>query len=251
MNKLTLILALFLLMATYARAQETKPTGSEVIVYLKDGSAISGTLIEWDYGNAIEIVSNGVSISFPYDEVSKVIENSKKFKKRPPPNHKNVGTYYKAQTQLMTGNNGPRAHYRVGWGINATAGYQWNQFLMTGGGVGYREFIWDSAEDMIPIFVEVGGYASNTAVRPVYNLQMGYSFINSNEDFGLVEAKGGLFVYPSFGLEFGRNKLKTTFDIGYNIQKAELTYGNNFDDRVRSVQEITYRRLSFRIGIKF
>lgn len=251
MKQITTILTLFIVLTVGAFGQKTQTAGAEVIVYLKDGSAITGNLIEWIYGDKVTIVSEGVELTFPANEVERLIDQSKKIKKRTAIVHKNEGIYYKAQAQLMTGNDGSRAHHRVGWGITASAGYQWNQYLMTGFGLGYREFIWDSAEVMLPVYAELGGYFANTTVRPFYNVQMGYSFAFEDEDFGLVEAKGGLFIYPSVGISVGRQRVKTTFDLGYNFQDAQFTYGNNFDDRIRSTQDVTYRRLSFRIGINF
>ncbi len=251
MKKLLVFICLSLFGLQAAFSQKVKNVATDVIVYLNDGSAISGKLKSWDYGESVQIVSKGLELTFPASEVEKVVEQSKYFEKRPPIVHVNEGFYYSAKAQFMVGNEGNRAHHRVGWGATVSAGYQWNQYLMTGIGTGYREFVWDTSEEMVPVFAEFGGFFANTNVRPFYNLQLGYSFALKNEEVGLTRAKGGLLIYPSLGISMGRKRLKTTVDIGYNFQKAEFTYGNNFDDRIRSEQRITFRRLSLRVGVSF
>ena len=251
MKKLLIFTSLCLFSLQSIYSQKVKNIGTEVIVYLKDGSAISGKQQSWDYGKSIQIVSKGMELTFPASDIQRVVEQSKQVKNRTPIVHVNEGFYYTAKAQFMAGNEGNRAHHRVGWGGTASAGYQWNQYIMTGIGTGYREFIWDTSEEMIPVFMEVGGFFANTNVRPFYNLQLGYSFALKNEELGLTNATGGLLVYPAIGISMGRNRLKTTVDLGYNFQKAEFTYGNNFDDRIRSEQQITFRRLSLRVGVSF
>ena len=251
-KKIITVVALLLLITSIGQAQKNHRKGKEVTVHLKDGSVISGRLNAWEYGKMVVIVSEGALLRFPSEEVMKVVEISEPVKsKKPAIIHQTEGWYYNVKAEVMAGNEGGRAHHRVGWGVTGSAGYLWNAFFMTGIGTGYREFIWDSGEEVIPIFVEMAGFLGNQAVRPYYNVQMGYSFAYPNEGAGLLDARGGLSIYPSFGISFGRGKLRKTLDLGYDIQKATYEYRTFGGDQERSVQNLTFKRLSLRLGVSF
>ena len=250
MKKIVTILALLLLIASYGNAQKHQKKGKEVTVHLKDGSVISGQLSAWEYNKMIIIFSEGAMLRFPSEDVLKVVEIAEPVKrKKPQITHKKEGWYYNIKAEVMAGNEGGRAHHRVGWGLTGSAGYQWNPFFMTGIGTGYREFIWDSGEEVVPVFAEVAGFLGNRAVRPYYNVQMGYSFAYSNEGAGILNAKGGLSLYPSVGISFGRGDMRKTIDLGYNLQKATYVYRTFGGDQERSEQNLTFKRLSLRIGV--
>jgi len=246
---ITVILSMVLSHGGWSQAK-TK-SEKHVIVYLKDGSAISGNLMAWTYGQEVIIDANGITMKFPDAEIKKVVEQSESINIKAPVTHRNNGIYYTGKATLMAGNDGPRANDKIGYGITASVGYQWNKNIGAGIGIGYREFVAEASEEMYPIFAEFRGFINDNAVRPFYNVELGYAFAFKDEEIGLVEAKGGLFVYPSIGISLGRKTYRTTIDVGYNFQQAEFTYGSNFDDRVRSFQEITFRRLSLRLGVHF
>ncbi len=247
-----IIVAFLLLAVLSASAQENESIDKKMVkVHLKDGSIISGALQSWTYQEEVNIITQGVTLKFPNDKVRRVVEVDNFSKVKEPIIHQDKGIYYTAKAQILSGNEGNRAHNRIGYGLTASAGYQWNQYLGAGIGTGYRQLIWDTGEKMIPIFAEVKGFLSNKAVRPFYNMEIGYSFGLTDEELSLIKSKGGLLLYPSFGISFGRQKMKYSFDIGYLFQDAELTYGSNFDDRVRTVQDIKYQRLTLRFGMSF
>ena len=251
MHRILISIIVIIISLQCGLGQVSVPSDKNVVVYLKDGSAISGQLVEWTYGEEIIIESQGITLIFPDAEIKKVVEQSKSVKIRPPVIHKNKGLYYTAKMIFMVGNDGSRAHHKVGYGVSASTGYQWNQYIGAGIGLGYRQFVWDSAEDVIPVFAEVRGFFGNNVIRPHYNVEIGYAFAKGDSDLNLAEAKGGMTFYPSFGISVGRKEFKTTVDLGYNFQKADFTYSSDFDDRVRSEQRLTFRRLSVRLGFDF
>ena len=233
-----------------AQSQENK-SEKVVVVFFNNGSKISGNLKSWDVGKEIVIDAEGIEMRIPQDRIKKVVEKGNKSKFKESIDYEDKGIFYRGRLQFITGNAGGRAHHRVGYGVTASAGYQFNQYLSTGIGTGYRQLIWDSGEKSIPLFLELSGYMNKNRVRPFYNLDIGYAFTWADEDLGIVESNGGAFVYPSVGLMFGREDFRYSFDVGYLFQDAFYSYGNNFDDRVRSEQTIRYQRLSIRFGVQF
>ena len=252
MKKIIVVLILLSSALASIYAQDNNPKIEKIVkVHLKDGSIISGALQSWTYEKEIVIVTEGVTLRFPDGKVKRVVEVEKHSKVRVPIEHRNSGLYYSAKAQILAGNEGNRAHHKVGYGITASVGYQWNQFLALGIGTGYRQIIWDSGEKMIPVFAEVRGYVSNNAIRPFYNIDIGYSFGLTDDELGLIKSEGGLLLYPSFGISFGRQNLKYSFDLGYMFQDNKVTYGNDFDDRIRTIQGLKYQRLTLRFGVTF
>ncbi|MEE9373801.1 MAG: hypothetical protein V3V00_12180 [Saprospiraceae bacterium] len=250
--KKIILSVIIVLIGVGTSAQTTKVIDAKkVIVYLKNGSIMSGTLVSWKYGEEVIINTQGTTITFPDDKVRKVMEQNNAVKIKMPILHIDKGLYYTAKAQLLTGNGGNRAHNRVGYGITASVGYQWSQYLAVGVGAGYRQFIWDTGEEMIPIFAEVKGFVNSNNIRPFYSLELGYAFNWTDEDLQIIETKGGLSIYPAIGLSFGRTSMKYTIDLGYLFQNAEITYSNSLDDRIRTTQDITYKRLTFRFGVNF
>jgi len=226
-------------------------TGKRVIVHFNNGSKISGILTSWEVGKEVTIDADGLEIVIPEERVKKVVEVNAGAKQPVPTEFQGGGLYYKANLQFITGNDGNRAHHRVGYGITASAGYQFSQYIGVGLGAGYREMIWDSGEVMVPVYAELHGYIVNKRIRPYYNVQAGYAFTWTSDNFNIIDAQGGVSLYPSLGLEFGQSDMKYTLDLGYLFQNAEYTYGSPFGDGSTRAQSLRYQRLSVRLGVQF
>ena len=118
-----------------------------------------------------------------------------------------------------------------------------------GAGIGYDRYIFNSGEDMIPVFAEFTGYFQPKHASLFYNLQTGYSFASTDDVYLLSEAKGGLMVYPSLGIRFGTGNVKYTLDVGYKFQDAEFTYDEQWSIDQHRVQDVKFKRLTLRFGI--
>lgn len=247
-----IILILSLLLSPFlGLIAQDNTTEDMMVVYLKDGSQLEGYIQKWDYETTLYLKTKSGSIyEFPADKVDKVVQktlinlqsvNTYSFNE--------TGRYFHWRGQGLIGNDGQRAKETPGYGFSFLAGYRLNRFIGAGIGVGYDKFIDDSGEELIPIFAEFTGYALPQNTSFSYSLGVGYSLARTNADYGIIDAKGGLLIYPAVGVRFGSGTLKYTMDIGYKFQKANFTYLNPWDGQTRSEQRLTYKRLTLRFGI--
>ena len=267
MNKLFKLLSIALVLFTLneVNAQELSTAEEnrkeqqkdEVVVYLKSGTMFSGAVKEWKIGETITIVTDsGNEYTFSGETVDKVIqlklyEKSMNMKFDTPYNFKESGLYYSFKGHFINGNFGDRQNENHGLGISVLVGKRFNRLLGVGVGAGYDAYILDSGERVLPIFAEVSGYISPKHTTLAYGLAAGYSLAFNNEDYNIIDAKGGLMVHPNIGIRFGKKKLKYTLDLGYRFQKAEFTYRDAWNARSRYEQRLLYKRVTLRFGVLF
>lgn len=221
-----------------------------VIVHLVSGTVIEGEINEWEIGEYLNIKTSWAeSIVVPQNAIEKVVQRSTlDTQVNHPYRFKEKGIYYTIKANIITGNAGNRARNRYGIGMSASAGKRYSRWLSVGAGLGFDNFIWDSGENLIPMFLETTSFfaANNTCLFT--NIQAGYSLAFTDEDRLISEAKGGLMVYPSIGLRFGKYDTKYTLDLGYKFQKAQFTYRDTWNSD-RHEQRLLYKRLTLRFGI--
>lgn len=224
-----------------------------VILKLKDGSQLEGDIVEWVNEQYIVIKTSwSPNMKFEMTQVESVIQKSTLNyggKIALPYNFKEKGIYYTAKATFIVGNDGDRAHARNGFGLSLSGGYRFNRLLGVGLGTGFDQFIWDSGEELIPIFAEVNGFLSSKHTTPFYNLQAGYSIALQDERYLQVDSDGGWMLYPSIGIRFGQQNVKYTIDMGYKFQKARYSYQDVWTSTTISDQTLTYKRLSLRFGV--
>jgi hypothetical protein len=251
-NLMTILaLGLCLILSPSLQAQDEGPISkSEAIVYLKGGTKVRGEIKEWKYDEYILLIMPwGGELGFTNDQIKNVVQIGALEKQSAIYNFKEKGMYITAKAQLISGNEGPRAKGVFGVGFSASIGHRFNRFLGIGGGIGYDKFIWESGENLIPVFAEINGFLTPTNTSLFYNLQVGYSFAQANDAYLLTEAKGGLLIYPSVGIRFGKEDTKMTLDLGYKFQNATFTYEDIWTRTTNSEQDVLFKRLSLRIGI--
>lgn len=250
MIKYIILITLFLAPLTAAWTQ-IETSEDLMVVYLKDGSQIEGYVTKWDYQTSLFMKTTGGSIfEFPADKIDKVVQRSLvNINSGPSYTFNESGQYYSWRVQGIIGNDGARQKETPGYGFSFLAGYRLNRFLGAGIGIGYDKFVNDTAEEVIPVFAEISGFGipKNTSVS--YSLGIGYSFARDNVEAGIVDAKGGLLIYPAVGLRFGEGKLKYTIDLGYKFQKTQFTFRNVWEGSTLHEQRLTYKRLTLRFGI--
>lgn len=253
MDKLIKILALglCLVMGPSLQAQEEgSHSNTEAVVYLKGGTKVKGEIKEWIFGEYILLnMPWGAELKLEAKQIKRVIQVDALDHDKASYNFNENGIYYTAKAQVITGNEGPRAKGVFGFGFSGSVGYRFNRLLGVGAGIGYDKFIWESGENIIPVFAEVNGFLSPSNSSLFYNLQIGYGFAQINDAYFLTEAKGGLMVYPSLGLRFGKENTKMTIDIGYKFQNATFTYEDQWTRTTSSEQDVLFKRLSLRFGI--
>lgn len=251
MRKYIILFSLFLFPVCALLSQEST-TEDLMVVYLKDGSKLEGYIQKWDFETKLYLKTQSGSIyEFPADKIDKVVQRSLIEIESAQSSYtfQETGKYFHWRGQGLIGNEGQRANDTPGYGFSFLAGYRLNRFMGAGIGIGYDKFIDDSGEELIPIFAEFSGYAIPQNTSFSYSLGLGYSLARTNNDFGIIDSKGGVLVYPAVGVRFGKGTLKYTMDIGYKFQKASFTYLNQWDGRTRSEQRLLYKRLTLRFGI--
>ena len=134
------------------------------------------------------------------------------------------------------------------WGaslFHLNVGYQFNQYLSVGGGVGMD--IYD--KEYFPVYADFRGYILNKKVSPYYAFQAGYGL--STDIFNLnssnISHSGGMMIHPSIGLRFASfRSTKFIMEAGYKFQWDQRT-----NERRGWVDKIIYKRLSLKIGVLF
>ncbi len=250
-RKLAIAILVLIVTSVTINAQENKLEEQRtVIVQLNNGTVIEGEVNSWVIGEYIDLKTLWTdNFVLPSSAIRKIIQKSAAGVINK--NHysfKEEGIYYSGKIQFIAGNEGQRAKAINGLGLSFSAGKRFNRFVSVGAGIGYDRFIWNSGENIIPIFLEYTSFLNPKNTSLFFNVQAGYGLAFKNEDFLLREAKGGPMLYPSLGLRLGRYENKFTVDLGYKFQKAELTYASSWSSDI-SIQRLTYKRLALRLGI--
>ena len=249
MKKSIIYLLFFCLCLGNILAQDTIEQAEEkavFIVTLKSGSVIECTINDWQINETIDIKTDwDDSLILPQDQIKHVVQKSSltglyTFDEQ--------GIYYSLKTQFITGNDGNRARHINGLGFSAVVGHRFHRLLGIGIGVGYDKFVWDTGENLMPLFVEYTGYLSPSNSSLFLNVQAGYSMVIKDEDFQIIEAQGGTMLYPAIGLRFGKGPTKMTLDAGYKFQKARFKFRDAWSTDTHD-QRLTYKRLTLRFGI--
>lgn len=252
MKRYILIILALILAQVSISAQESNEVTNEraVIVHLKSGSVIEGELNEWVLDEYIDLETAWAdSFRIHYKAIDKVIQKSTlEVKANYAYRFKEKGLYYSIKTQIIKGNAGGRARNVYGLGLSASAGMRYSRWFSIGAGVGFDNYIWDSGENLVPLFLETTSFLSASNTSLFTNVQAGYSLAFTDDERLITEAKGGLMLYPAIGLRFGKFDTKYTLDLGYKFQKAQFTYLDSWRSD-RHEQRLLYKRLTLRFGI--
>jgi len=255
--------AFFLLFCTIfvVQAQTTvtqnKKRDKEDIIYLKDGSIIRGQLLNIDNEEKVKIEIVGGSIfafdTGEIDSIGQVVKKGIIVKKRRPIIYRNKGFYNHTSTPIRSGITG-QGSLAIGLGIHSVSGYQFNQYLA--GGVGIGVDLYDGTT-LIPVYGDFRGYIFDKSGSLFYNVNLGYGFFShTNNWFGsnVIDGKGGLFTQGIIGYRFpSRWSSHLTLSMGVTFQKAQLTVEEWFwgIEPTISTQNISFRRTFIALGILF
>jgi hypothetical protein len=221
------------------------------IVYLNDGSKITGRIASYKPNESIVLeLTTGQEVQFLAKDIKKVVMGIPTIEKTVEPYaFKERGLYNATSFALSFG----KSTYTnaVGVGLQHSVGYQFNRILGAGVGVSYENlYIQNSAEGrMFSIFGEVRGYFSQNNTAFYYNVAGGMAFPVAKASENLTNHKGGLLVYPAIGMRFGASKRYNFFmDIGAKMQQVSFRNSNQWSENNYS---LTYRRWVLRGGILF
>jgi len=162
------------------------------------------------------------------------------------------GRYFAAHFQILAGRNSSEFDdsNRWDWGAHFSGGYQFNQWVNLGLGLGVDFY----EKAFAPIFVENRGYFQNGGVSPFYSVQVGYAlplgeWLDGADDFDeFVKFKGGWMFYPSLGMRLAtRREASFLIDVGYKFQH----YSREFNFFRETKDKILLKSFSVRIGWLF
>ena len=254
---LIIIIATLILSSPQLWAQKIRGQKSATdVVYLKNGSIYRGQIVEYEYDKLLKIkINEATTISIPADVINKVVQidpEERKGKLREKINPKITKKLY-SMTNFYTLGGYFANEFELGLGAQTSFGYQWNSKLATGIGVAYDNYLIGSRTTLLPIFAEVRGQLTEKAVAPHYTVNIGYGFGVANEDFGIREPEGGLYLHGAMGLIFHKpGGHAFLLDVGYKFQElnyqVDLPWGTRDDFEA---YDILFKRLSIRFGVIF
>ena len=242
-------LVITLVIACLAFGLQAQKNSGRSVVYLHDGSQIKGEITENQGLDFISLKLNGgeEEIQIPRKTIKSIVEleedllffkNGKYVKTK--------GLYKIIHTGIAPAMADDTDN--VVWGSNtlhAAVGYQFNQYLAVGGGVGLDVY----SNSFIPFYADFRGYILQRKVSPFYAFQAGYSLSNDlfNNYSDNVSFKGGMMIHPTLGLRFASFKhTKILFEAGYKFQWDTRTYDWN-----ENVDNIIFKRLTLKFGWLF
>ena len=243
-----LIVFLLLLSSVALLAQ----SGTEDIVYLKNGSIIRGKIIEQKDSDFLRIqIEGGTIFQFSWQEIDKIETgvakiNSEKDKKEI--KYRTKGYFNDTELALLMGERFSQwsPGISTAFSFSTVNGYRFNRFLKTGGGIGLDIYNFEGLM-LMPVFLRVSGDLLKLPVSPFYVLDAGYSFLLSESE---ENSKGGIMLNPAFGIKIN-SASGNAFIIkgGYRFQKAQeevIMWNDN-----RLLNQYEFSRVVIGIGFHF
>ncbi len=226
------------------------------IVWLKDGSQLSGTILKWELAIGMEFqLSTGAIIIIPKVDINRVNQDTpfvhsfgrdRSVYVRSPREYrfKEEGWYQNTSGFL---NFSPKG----GAGLHHVIGYRFNRLLGVGLGAGVETHDFNWVRNIIPVFAEVRGFLLPKKISPYYAFKIGYGFALRDQLSGTTEAKGGFHISPEIGVRFGSGDVSYYLGMEYKIQNATFTNNDNFFGGGRATEKVSYRRMELRTGLLF
>jgi hypothetical protein len=230
------------------------------IVWLKDGSKLTGTILKWELQHGMEFkLVTGAVMEIPKEEIRRVSQdiplNGRNVREpiqeiREPKvyDFKEKGWYQNTSGFINTSFNG-------GAGIHHVMGYRFNRMLGIGLGTGVETHDFSSVRNIIPIYAEARGFLLPKKITPYYALKIGYGIALKERQFfdegGSESAKGGFHFSPELGVRFGAGDVSYYLGLEYKIQNASYRHQDFFGGGAVFTDKISYRRIEIRTGLLF
>ena len=229
-----------------SNGQANKP----VKIFLKNGAKIEGAIVGSFDDSRIYFTLNGNdSIVMKYDYIRKIYFRGKgpayeEFdnKLASIPSIKSKTFYHEFRTGLLFGDED------VAYGIHTINGYQFNQYIGTGLGIGLNKY---GSYLSLPVYAAIKGYILDRKVSPFYFGDIGYGFTwlngNTTDYYSISNVKGGY--YWQVGLGYQVNFFNSAFvmAVGYTNQNSSAHYEYNPGYWGGSNWEVEEKRLLRRV----
>ncbi len=252
-------LVLFILIsANLLNAQDSVSTQLVVdVVWLKDGSKLSGTILKWELARGMEFkLITGAELLIPKEEIAKVYQDLP-FSS---PYQENFPHYPKGERPFAFREEGVYNTFSVflnfsengGAGIHYSIGYRFSRMLGVGIGTGIEAHDFFNTRSIVPLYAEARGFFLPEKISPYYALKIGYGFALKDELGGTVEAKGGFHFSPELGVRFGGRSVNYYLGLEYKLQNASFTTNwSPWGGQGEFTDVVSYRRIELRTGLLF
>jgi len=237
------------------RGQSVEPKIVD-IVWLKDGSKLSGTILKWDLERGMKFkLLTGAEISIAKKDIHRVMQDIPLGEG----NDKVTHTYvrqpkiydFKEKGWYQNTSGFINVSFAGGAGIHHAMGYRFNRMFGVGLGIGIETHDFDAVRNILPIYAEARGFLLPQRITPYYALKIGYGIALKDESRGTTKAVGGIHFSPEVGVRFGAGDVSYYLGLEYKLQNATYTsesfdwFGGKFTDK------ISYRRIELRTGLLF
>lgn len=219
------------------------------IVYLKNGSIIKGSIIEYNQDKKIKIKTiDNYTWEFNIDDVKEIKREEGAIELNESIDYLIDGfiNYTTLGLLIGNGNNNKQAPFSV----MMTNGYLFNKKIGVGAGFGIEFY----EETMLPVYIDLKYHFNQRKISPFVAIQGGYSFSledNDNSDnIYNYEQKylGGYFFNPEIGMLINLQSYNALlFSLGYRHQL--LRYEQEYPYEVTT--DHYYNRFSIRFGFIF
>lgn len=152
-------------------------------------------------------------------------------------------------TEVMGVNNGIRniGSPGISTGASMTGQRYITPDLSLGVGMGIYNYDLDARRLVMPLYGEIRYRFIRHFTSPVVALKSGYGWTAKNYIGDLQQHRGGAFINPFVGYEFGMDrKISWTLGVGLLFQKAYYAYANGQEE---FDEDIYFKRTEFKLGI--
>jgi len=226
------------------------------IVWLKDGSKLTGTILKWELERGMEFqLLTGAVIVIPKAEINRVMQDTPYVsddRGRREPYFREPRVYaFKEEGWYHNTSGFINFSFMGGAGIHHAMGFRFNRLLGIGLGTGIETHDFNNVRNIIPVYAEVRGFFFPKKITPYYAVKLGYGFALTDELAGTSEAKGGIHFSPEMGVRFGGRDVTYYAGLEYKIQNATFTSSDFIFGGGVFTEKISYRRLELRTGLLF
>ena len=250
LEKLVILLMLFLLTATFSSALAQSPR--QVTVELKNGHFLRGTMavsVQEDY---LTLMREDQPLThIPYRKIRSITfgKNPSHTSSRPREFLKQDRQFFHlGELHVLVGDGGYSPNTTVG--IHTVNGYHFNPRLGVGLGVGMDNY---GPLRTLPVYASVRGALLKRKVSPYYFANAGASPAWGRETDGFItdfKAKGGWMVHLGAGYQINLNRSALLLHAGFKSQQTRVSYQQNAwwgtDSFVE--EKRTIRRVAIGIG---
>lgn len=253
LKKLSLLIISLLIFTGTINSQNESDDKTIDIIWLKDGSRLRGTILEWDLEKGMKFqLATGATIFIEKTDIEKVVQESTETEKVDrsvrntylprPYSFREQGWYHNTSGFLNISAMG-------GAGVHHVMGYRFNRMFGVGLGTGIESHDFNWVRNIVPVYAEARGFFLPQKITPYYAVKIGYGFALNDPNSGTTDARGGFHFSPELGMRFGGGDVSYYLGLEYKIQNASFT--NEWWGGGTSRDEISYRRLELRTGLLF